>query len=290
MPSPSALSDRLAAVGLTMEEYEMVAKRVGRPLADIEIGILGTVWSEHCSYKSSRLHLGRLPTTGPQVAEGPGENAGAVRVGEGWLAVFKMESHNHPSAIAPKEGAATGVGGIIRDILSMGARPAAVLDVLLFPEPGPRRTAWLLEGVVDGVGSYGNCVGVPNLGGQTSFYPGYEGNNLVNAMCVGLVREGELRRATAGEAGHRLVLVGASTGRDGIHGATFASMELTKDAGADLPAVQVDHLLGNVQSQTAAAALTFQFEVLLKDHFRLSGRNALAIVGDHHPQPAAFGL
>tara|TARA_B100000029_G_C17584636_1_gene960765 strand:+ start:896 stop:3070 length:2175 start_codon:yes stop_codon:yes gene_type:complete len=233
------LEEKLKSVGLKLEEYENAKKIVGRDLNDIEVGILSTVWSEHCSYKSSKIHLKRLPTTGPQVAQGPGENAGAVRLGEGWVAVFKMESHNHPSAIAPKQGAATGVGGIIRDVLSIGAPASAVLDILMFPEPQFKKTPWYLNGVVDGVGSYGNCVGVPNLGGQTSFYPGYEGNPLVNAMCVGLCKEKDMKKAVASGVGNSLVLIGAPTGRDGIHGATFASMDLDEDSGDDLPAVQV---------------------------------------------------
>ena len=233
------LEEKLKSVGLKLEEYENAKKIVGRDLNDIEVGILSTVWSEHCSYKSSKIHLKRLPTTGTQVAQGPGENAGAVRIGEGWVAVFKMESHNHPSAIAPKQGSATGVGGIIRDVLSMGAPASAVLDILMFPEPNFKKTPWYLNGVVDGVGSYGNCVGVPNLGGQTSFYPGYEGNPLVNAMCVGLCKENDMQKAVASGVGNSLILIGAPTGRDGIHGATFASMDLDEDSGDDLPAVQV---------------------------------------------------
>lgn len=233
------LEEKLKSVGLKLEEYENAKKIVGRDLNDIEVGILSTVWSEHCSYKSSKIHLKRLPTTGSQVAQGPGENAGAVRIGEGWVAVFKMESHNHPSAIAPKQGSATGVGGIIRDVLSMGAPASAVLDILMFPEPNFKKTPWYLNGVVDGVGSYGNCVGVPNLGGQTSFYPGYEGNPLVNAMCVGLCKENDMQKAVASGVGNSLILIGAPTGRDGIHGATFASMDLDEDSGDDLPAVQV---------------------------------------------------
>ena len=233
------LQEKLKSVGLKLEEYENAKKIVGRDLNNIEIGILSTVWSEHCSYKSSKIHLKRLPVEGDQVAQGPGENAGAVRLGEGWVAVFKMESHNHPSAIAPKQGSATGVGGIIRDVLSIGAPASAVLDILMFPQEDFKKTPWYLNGIVDGVGSYGNCVGVPNLGGQTSFYPGYEGNPLVNAMCVGLCKEKDMKKAVASGVGNSLLLIGAPTGRDGIHGATFASMDLDEDSGDDLPAVQV---------------------------------------------------
>ncbi len=199
--------------------------------------MLGVLWSEHCSYKTSKALLRRLPSTGTAVVQGPGENAGAVRVGDGWAAVFKIESHNHPSAIEPYQGAATGVGGILRDVIAMGARPIALLDSLRFgPLPASRHH---LEGVVAGVGGYGNCIGVPTVGGEVYFDDCYAQNPLVNAMCVGLVREDQLMRARAEGKGNLLMLVGADTGRDGIHGASFASLELDENSEERRPAVQV---------------------------------------------------
>jgi phosphoribosylformylglycinamidine synthase len=199
--------------------------------------MLGVLWSEHCSYKSSKALLRRLPSAGPGVVQGPGENAGAVEIGEGWSVVFKIESHNHPSAIEPYQGAATGVGGIIRDVIAMGARPIALLDSLRFgPLPDSARH---VEGVVAGVGGYGNCIGIPTVGGEVYFEDCYANNPLVNAMCVGLVRTDALLRARAEGAGNSLLLVGADTGRDGIHGASFASLELDENSSERRPAVQV---------------------------------------------------
>src|SRR5229473_1587297 len=195
------------------------------------------LWSEHCSYKSSKALLRRLPSTGDAVLQGPGENAGAVEIGEGWAAVFKIESHNHPSAIEPYQGAATGVGGIIRDVIAMGARPIALLDSLRFgPQPASSRH---FEGVVAGIGGYGNCIGIPTVGGEIYFDECYTNNPLVNAMCVGLVRTDELMRARAEGTGNSILLVGADTGRDGIHGASFASVELDERSSERRPAVQV---------------------------------------------------
>ncbi len=199
--------------------------------------MVGVLWSEHCSYKTSKPFLRRLPSTGSHVIQGPGENAGVVEVGEGWAVAFKIESHNHPSAIEPYEGAATGVGGILRDIAAMGARPVAILDSLRFgPLPASRH---LFEGVVSGIGGYGNCVGVPTVGGEVYFEDCYASNPLVNAMCVGLVRTEKLKRARAEGPGNLLLLVGADTGRDGIHGASFASVELDASSEERRPAVQV---------------------------------------------------
>lgn len=229
--------DLLREVALTPEEYREIVRQLGREPNRLELGMLGVLWSEHCSYKTSRPFLRRLPTTGPRVLQGPGENAGAVELGEGWACVFKVESHNHPSAIEPYQGAATGVGGILRDVIAMGARPIALLDSLRFgPLPACRRH---FEGVVAGVGGYGNCVGVPTVGGEVYFEECYADNPLVNAMCVGLVRSERLLRARAGGAGNRLLLVGAPTGIDGIHGAAFASLELDASSEARRPAVQV---------------------------------------------------
>ena len=228
---------RLREVALTPDEYKAIVEQLKRAPNEVELGMLGVLWSEHCSYKSSKALLRRLPSTGPAVVQGPGENAGAVSIGEGWAAVFKIESHNHPSAIEPYQGAATGVGGIIRDVIAMGARPIALLDSLRFgPLPESSRH---FEGVVAGIGAYGNCIGIPTVGGEIYFEDCYANNPLVNAMCVGLVRTDQLMRARAEGTGNRLMLVGADTGRDGIHGASFASVELDERSSERRPAVQV---------------------------------------------------
>ena len=228
---------RLREVALTPDEYKAIVGQLKRAPNEVELGMLGVLWSEHCSYKSSKALLRRLPSTGPAVVQGPGENAGAVSIGEGWAAVFKIESHNHPSAIEPYQGAATGVGGIIRDVIAMGARPIALLDSLRFgPMPESSRH---FEGVVAGIGGYGNCIGIPTVGGEVYFEDCYANNPLVNAMCVGLVRTDQLIRARAEGMGNWLMLVGADTGRDGIHGASFASVELDEKSSERRPAVQV---------------------------------------------------
>jgi len=228
---------RLREVALTPDEYRAILEQLKRAPNELELGMLGVLWSEHCSYKSSKALLRRLPSTGPGVVQGPGENAGAVEIGEGWAAVFKIESHNHPSAIEPYQGAATGVGGIIRDVIAMGARPIALLDSLRF---GPlAASSRHFEGVVAGIGGYGNCIGIPTVGGEVYFEDCYANNPLVNAMCVGLVRTDQLMRARAEGTGNSLVLVGADTGRDGIHGASFASLELDERSSERRPAVQV---------------------------------------------------
>ena len=228
---------KLREVALTPDEYRTIVEQLKRAPNELELGMLGVLWSEHCSYKSSKPLLRRLPSTGAGVVQGPGENAGAVEIGEGWSVVFKIESHNHPSAIEPYEGAATGVGGIIRDIIAMGARPIALLDSLRFgPLPASARH---FDGVVAGVGGYGNCIGIPTVGGEVFFEDCYANNPLVNAMCVGLVRTDSLMRARAEGPGNSLLLVGADTGRDGIHGASFASLELDENSADRRPAVQV---------------------------------------------------
>ncbi|MGA7910515.1 MAG: phosphoribosylformylglycinamidine synthase subunit PurL, partial [Candidatus Dormiibacterota bacterium] len=228
---------RLREVALTPDEYRAIVEQLKRPPNEVELGMLGVLWSEHCSYKSSKTLLRRLPSTGPAVLQGPGENAGAVSIGEGWAAVFKIESHNHPSAIEPYQGAATGVGGIIRDVIAMGARPFALLDSLRFgPLPESRHH---FEGVIAGIGGYGNCIGIPTVGGEVYFDDCYAQNPLVNAMCVGLVRVDRLMHARAEGTGNSLMLVGADTGRDGIHGASFASLELDESSSERRPAVQV---------------------------------------------------
>jgi phosphoribosylformylglycinamidine synthase len=228
---------RLREVALTPEEYRVIVEQLKRAPNEVELGMLGVLWSEHCSYKSSKALLRRLPSTGPGVLQGPGENAGAVDIGQGWAAVFKIESHNHPSAIEPYQGAATGVGGIIRDVIAMGARPIALLDSLRFgPLPASSRH---FEGVVAGIGGYGNCIGIPTVGGEVYFEECYAQNPIVNAMCVGLVGVDRLMRARAEGTGNSLMLVGADTGRDGIHGASFASLELDESSSERRPAVQV---------------------------------------------------
>src|SRR5712672_1986536 len=275
--TPAFSPDALRQHGLTSAEYEKIKQLLGgREPTLNELGIFSVMWSEHCSYKSSRVHLKRLPTRSKRVLQGPGENAGIIDIGDGWACAFKIESHNHPSFIEPFQGATTGVGGILRDIFTMGARPVAVMDSLRFgpitdhvertlPPTGsgqvlpgtaglrPGRTAEaavptqadihrnhsILEGVVAGVASYGNCFGVPNLGGETKFEPCYSGNPLVNAFALGLVRKNEIFYAKAAGEGNPVIYVGAKTGRDGIHGATMASEEFSEASEAKRPNVQV---------------------------------------------------
>jgi phosphoribosylformylglycinamidine synthase len=220
-------------------EHERMLEVLGRKPTLTELGVFSALWSEHCSYKHSKPILRTFPTTGPQVVQGPGENAGVLRLPDGWAVAFKIESHNHPSAVEPYQGAATGVGGILRDVFTMGARPVAMLNSLRFGPLDQPRNRYLFAGVVRGVGDYGNCVGVPTLGGEVGFAPGYTGNPLVNAMCVGLLRESDLIRAAAEGVGNVLLAVGSRTGRDGIHGASFASEELSEKSEARRPQVQV---------------------------------------------------
>jgi phosphoribosylformylglycinamidine synthase II len=255
LATPAITPEILRDHGLTADEYEQIKELLGgREPSRTELGIFSVMWSEHCSYKSSRVHLKRLPTHSRRVLQGPGENAGIIDIGEGWACAFKIESHNHPSFIEPFQGATTGVGGILRDIFTMGARPVAVMDSLRF---GPiknegaadksvratqadiHRNHSILEGVVGGVASYGNCFGVPNLGGETKFEPCYSGNPLVNAFALGLVRKDEIFYAKASGEGNPVIYVGAKTGRDGIHGATMASEEFSEASEAKRPNVQV---------------------------------------------------
>ena len=239
-PGDPVISPALVAEhGLTMEEYELLVNLLGRTPTFTELGIVSALWNEHCSYKHSRPVLRTLPTKAPYVLQGPGENAGVISVGDGWAVAFKIESHNHPSAVEPYQGAATGVGGILRDVFTMGARPIALLDSLRFGSLDTPRVRYLFAGVVKGIGDYGNCVGVPTVGGEVVFDPAYEGNPLVNAMCVGLLREDELIRAQAEGVGNPILAVGARTGRDGIHGASFASEDLTEASESKRPRVQV---------------------------------------------------
>lgn len=225
--------------GLTTEEYDRIVGAMGREPNYTELGIYSVMWSEHCSYKSSRFHLKKLPTEAPWVICGPGENAGVIDIGDGQAVIFKMESHNHPSYIEPYQGAATGVGGILRDVFTMGARPVANMNALRFGEPDHPKTKHLLAGVVEGIGGYGNCVGVPTVGGETNFDPSYNGNILVNAMTVGLADKDKIFYCAAAGVGNPVVYVGSKTGRDGIHGATMASAEFTEDSEEKRPTVQV---------------------------------------------------
>ncbi len=229
----------IAQHGLKPDEYDRIVGHLGRDPNLLELGIFSVMWSEHCSYKSSRRHLKQFPTTGPRVLVGPGENAGVVDIGEGWAVAFKMESHNHPSYIEPYQGAATGVGGILRDVFTMGARPIALMNSLRFGDPAHPKTAWLLEGVVAGIAGYGNCIGVPTVGGEVYFDESYNGNCLVNAFTVGVLRADRIFKGTASGVGNPLIYVGSKTGRDGIHGATMASAEFDEKSDEKRPTVQV---------------------------------------------------
>ncbi|CAN5668533.1 phosphoribosylformylglycinamidine synthase subunit PurL [soil metagenome] len=237
---PEITAEVVADHGLSPSEYELVLGILGRTPTFTELGIFSAMWSEHCGYKNSKRLLRLLPTEAPWVIQGPGENAGVIDVGDGLAVAFKIESHNHPSAVEPYQGAATGVGGILRDIFTMGARPVAVLDSLRFGDLDSARNRYLFAGVVRGVGDYGNCVGIPNIGGEVFFDRAYEGNPIVNAMAIGLMKREELITAEATGVGNPMMAVGARTGRDGIHGATFASEELSgDDDAASRPRVQV---------------------------------------------------
>ncbi len=229
----------VAEHGLKEDEYQRILEILGRAPNLLELGIFSVMWSEHCSYKSSKVWLKTLPTTGDCVIHGPGENAGVIDIGDGLAAIFKMESHNHPSFIEPYQGAATGVGGILRDVFTMGARPVANLNALRFGDPEHPKTKQLLSGVVAGIGGYGNCVGVPTVGGEVNFDPGYNGNILVNAMTVGIARTDRIFTSKASGPGNPIVYVGSKTGRDGIHGATMASAEFAEGTEEKRPTVQV---------------------------------------------------
>jgi len=229
----------VAGHGLSADEYQRILDSLGREPNLLELGIFSVMWSEHCSYKSSRIHLGKLPTKAPWVIQGPGENAGVIDIGDGDAVIFKMESHNHPSFIEPYQGAATGVGGIMRDVFTMGARPVANLNALRFGAAGHPKTRHLVRGVVAGIGGYGNCVGVPTVGGEVNFHPAYNGNILVNAMTVGVAKTDRIFYSAAAGIGNPVVYVGSKTGRDGIHGATMASAEFDADSDDKRPTVQV---------------------------------------------------
>jgi len=245
---------------LTSEEYARIVAMLGRTPTFPELGIFSALWSEHCSYKHSRPILKTFPTTGPQVVQGPGENAGVLRLPGGWAVAFKIESHNHPSAVEPYQGAATGAGGILRDVFTMGARPVALLNSLRFGPLDDGRNRYLFAGVVRGIGDYGNCVGVPTLGGEVDFAPGYAGNPLVNAMCVGVLKEKDLIKAAAHGVGNVLLTIGSRTGRDGIHGASFTSEELTHESDKRRPQVQVGDPF------TEKLLLEASLELIASDH------------------------
>ncbi|MEO8194146.1 MAG: phosphoribosylformylglycinamidine synthase subunit PurL [Gemmatimonadales bacterium] len=236
---PRITPELVAEHGITSEEYDRLLAMLGRTPTFTELGVVSALWSEHCSYKHSRSLLKTLPSSAPWVLQGPGENAGVISIGDGLAVAFKIESHNHPSAVEPYQGAATGVGGILRDVFTMGARPIAMLNSLRFGSLESPRVRYLVSGVVKGIGDYGNCVGVPTVAGEIVFDPAYEGNPLVNAMCVGVMHEKDLIRAKAEGVGNPIIAVGAGTGRDGIHGASFASEDLSEASDAKRPRVQV---------------------------------------------------
>ncbi len=239
MREPAITPEVIASHGLTPDEFQRITQILGRQPNYTELGIFSVMWSEHCSYKSSRVHLRKFPTTGPRVIQGPGENAGIIDIGDGWVAAFKMESHNHPSFIEPYQGAATGVGGILRDIFTMGARPIACLDSLRFGDLNAQRMRYLVDGVVRGIGGYGNCIGIPTVGGETSFHSCYNGNILVNAFALGVTTRDKIFKGTASGVGNPVIYVGSKTGRDGIHGATMASAEFDQASEEKRPTVQV---------------------------------------------------
>jgi phosphoribosylformylglycinamidine synthase II len=238
-PPTKSMAETALEYGLKRGEYDLIVQRLNREPNAVELGVFSVMWSEHCSYKSSRLHLKKFPVTGPRVICGPGENAGVIDIDDGQACIFKMESHNHPSFIEPYQGAATGVGGIMRDVFTMGARPIALLNALRFGDPSHPKTRRLVAGVVAGIGGYGNCVGVPTVAGETNFHRGYDGNILVNAMCVGLADADKIFYSAAPSAGLPVVYFGSKTGRDGIHGATMASAEFDEDSDEKRPTVQV---------------------------------------------------
>src|SRR5260221_1309726 len=245
-PGDPPINDELVrSHHLTREEYARVVETLGRAPSYTELGVVSVMWSEHCSYKSSRVHLSLLPTKGPRVIQGPGENAGVVDIGDGFAAIFKMESHNHPSFIEPYQGAATGVGGIMRDVFTMGARPIASLNSLRFGRPDHPRTPELLRGVVAGIGGYGNCIGVPTVGGELQFDERYDGNILVNAFTCGVARTDRIFYGRASGVGNSILYIGAKTGRDGIHGATMASDEFVEGGAGKRPAMRMTMQVGD---------------------------------------------
>jgi phosphoribosylformylglycinamidine synthase len=284
---PKVTPDLARDLGLTLDEYDLIIQRLGREPTYTELGLFAALWSEHCAYKHSRVYLGRLPTTGPRVLQGPGENAGVLDIGDGWAVVFKIESHNHPSYIEPFQGAATGVGGILRDVFTMGARPIALLDSLRFGEFDDPHTRRLLEGVVAGISWYGNCFGCPTVGGEVAFAPEYATNPLVNVMCVGLVRADRIVRARAHGVGNPVLYVGNKTGRDGIHGATMASAAFDEHAEERRPTVQVgDPFTEKLLLEACLEALATGAVVGLQD----MGAAGLACCTSEMPARAGTGM
>src|SRR6202522_627695 len=301
-PAPATITPALLKQhSITADEYARIEAALGRVPSLTELGIFSVMWSEHCSYKSSRVHLKRLPTrgerkTGPgSVVQGPGENAGIIDVGDGWACAFKIESHNHPSYIEPYQGAATGVGGILRDIFTMNARPLAVMDSLRFgpldeAEPDAalrRRNHQITTGVVHGVAGYGNCFGVPNLGGETRFEPCYSGNPLLNAFALGLVRIDEMFYGKATGVGNPVIYVGAKTGRDGIHGATMASEEFKEGSEQKRPNVQMgDPFMEKMQTGAVVGIQDMGAAGLTCSTCEMGGRGGvgLEVELDHIPQ------
>jgi len=264
--NPIVTCDDAIGMGLTTEEFDRICEHMERVPNLTELGVFSAMWSEHCSYKSSKKWLKTLPTTGAQVIQGPGENAGVIDIGEGWAAVFKIESHNHPSYIEPYQGAATGVGGILRDVFTMGARPVALLNALRFGAPDHHLTPYLASGVVAGIGGYGNCIGIPTVGGEVNFDPSYNGNILVNAMAVGLARADAIFYSAASGAGNPVIYIGAKTGRDGIHGATMASAEFNEDDASKRPTVQVgDPFAGKLLMEASLELMASDSVVAIQD-------------------------
>ena len=299
--SPVAAEPRVdaalaAELGLSGEEYERLRGFLGRDPSYTELGITSALWSEHCSYKSSKIYLREFPSSGPHVVQGPGENAGVVDVGYGWVAVFKMESHNHPSYIEPYQGAATGVGGILRDVFTMGARPIACLDSLRFGELSAPRMRSLVDGVVRGIGDYGNCVGIPTVGGETGFHRSYNGNILVNAFALGVARRDKIFRAKASGAGNPILYAGSRTGRDGIHGATMASDSFSAESEHKRPTVQVgDPFTEKILLEACLEAMRSGAIVAIQDmgaagltssSFEMAGRGGAGIRLDLEKVPA----
>ena len=258
--------DDATGMGLSADEFDRICAHMGRVPNLTELGVFSAMWSEHCSYKSSKKWLKTLPVSGDHVIQGPGENAGVVDIGDGWAAVFKIESHNHPSYIEPYQGAATGVGGILRDVFTMGARPVALLNALRFGAPDHPLTKYLTAGVVAGVGGYGNCIGIPTVGGEVNFDASYNGNILVNAMAVGLARTDAIFYSAASGAGNPVIYIGAKTGRDGIHGATMASAEFSDDAASKRPTVQVgDPFAGKLLMEASLELMASDSVVAIQD-------------------------
>jgi phosphoribosylformylglycinamidine synthase len=284
---PKVTLELALAHGLTADEYDRIIRRLGREPTFTELGLFSALWSEHCAYKHSRVYLRRLPAGGSHVLQGPGENAGIVDLGDGWALTFKIESHNHPSFIEPFQGAATGVGGILRDVFTMGARPIAILDSLRFGDPEDPRTRRLIGGVVSGISWYGNCFGVPNLGGEVKFAPEYQGNPLVNAMAVGLVRTNRIFRARAEGVDNPVFYVGAKTGRDGIHGATMASATFDETAEERRPTVQVgDPFTEKLLLEACLEAMATGAVVGIQD----MGAAGLACAASEMPARAGTGM